>query len=424
MRNKKHLKVWPFLVLCGILLGGPMTAAGGDLTPIQVLGKLIMFDRHLSLRHNQSCVSCHADFAGWTGPSQHVNRTGAVYPGSVHTRFGNRKPPSAAYATTSPLFDFDSAGASFFGGNFWDGRATGWDLGNPAADQARGPFLNPVEQALPDKAAVVQRVCFAYGPLFKLVWGADACKNVDGAYDKVAHSIAAYEDSKDVNAFSSKYDAVMAGRATFTAEEEAGFDLFNGKGKCSLCHVQDGAGPAGEDLFTDYTFDNLGVPKNPMNPAYEADPDFVDRGLGDFLRSLTLNDTWRSAPYVTANVSGLTTDDLLDLADTNDGKHKVPTLRNVGKQPHPKFAKAYGHNGYFKSLPGIVHFYNTRDVLDQCPGDFTEKEALAANCWPAPEEPANVNSDELGDLGLTQVEENAIVAFLKSLSDGHKNHRH
>jgi cytochrome c peroxidase len=122
----------------------------------------------------------------------------------------------------------------------------------------------------------------------------------------------------------------MAGRTTFTPKEEAGFDLFNGKGKCNLCHVQDGAGPAGEDLFTDYTFDNLGIPKNPMNPVYNTDPDFVDRGLGDFLRSLALNVAWRSAPHVTANVGGLTMDELLDLADESDGKHKVPTLRNVG----------------------------------------------------------------------------------------------
>jgi cytochrome c peroxidase len=98
----------------------------------------------------------------------------------------------------------------------------------------------------------------------------------------------------------------------------------------------------------------------------------------------------------------------------------VPTLRNVDKRPYAEFVKAYGHNGYFKSLEGIVHFYNTRDVKDVCPGPYTEAEALAADCWPAPEVTENVNTVGLGNLGLTPEEEAAIVAFLKTLSDGYQ----
>lgn len=101
------------------------------------------------------------------------------------------------------------------------------------------------------------------------------------------------------------------------------------------------------------------------------------------------------------------------------GKHKVPTLRNVDLRPDEDFVKAYGHNGYFKSLEGIVHFYNTHDVKSECPGAYTEAQALAADCWPPPEVAENVNTDELGDLGLTPEEEAAIVAFLKTLSDGY-----
>ena len=99
-----------------------------------------------------SCATCHSPDVGWTGPNPSINKHGAVYRGAVPTRFGNRKPPSAAYATLSPIFHFD--GALFVGGNFWDGRATGERLGNPAADQALGPFLNPVEQNNSSKYAV------------------------------------------------------------------------------------------------------------------------------------------------------------------------------------------------------------------------------------------------------------------------------
>ena len=100
------------------------------------------------------------------------------------------------------------------------------------------------------------------------------------------------------------------------------------------------------------------------------------------------------------------------------GKMKVPTLRNVGAKPTPESVKAYAHNGYFKSLKGIVHFYNTRDVKPECPNPLTTMEdAIALDCWPAPEIAENVNTSDLGDLGLTDAEEDAIVDFLETLTD-------
>ena len=122
--------------------------AAQALTPNEQLGKLIFFDESLSINGNQSCATCHGLDVGWTGPAEDINATGAVYEGSVPGRFGNRKPPSSAYATLSPIFHFSERQGLFIGGNFWDGRATGERLGNPAADQAQGPFLNPLEQAL------------------------------------------------------------------------------------------------------------------------------------------------------------------------------------------------------------------------------------------------------------------------------------
>jgi len=390
------------------------------LTELEGLGKSIFFDMDLSINRNQSCASCHGSEVGWTGPNSDINANGSVYEGSITGRFGDRKPPSAAYATFSPVFHLDKKG-QFVGGNFWDGRATGEKLGNPAADQAQGPFLNPMEQALPDSACVVYLVCTAsYAASFE-AWDAGACDitwpgdvettcrtegttvslsgedraKSDMAYDNIALSIAAYEDSTEVNAFSSKYDLTFnnsKNKTKLSKEEQKGSALFWGKGKCANCHTFGGKNA----LFTDFTFDNLGFPQNPENPAWLA-TGFVDPGLGGFLK-----------------IAGY--DEDVYLAEW--GAHKVPTLRNVDLRPSEGFVKAYGHNGYFKTLKGIVHFYNTRDVKSECPDLYTEKQAIAADCWSPPEVPMTVNRDELGDLGLTDKEENAIVAFLKALSDG------
>jgi cytochrome c peroxidase len=408
----------PGLGVVGLALAvAGVTAATSPLSDEASLGKAIFFDQTLSLKGNQACAACHDPAAGFTGPLAETNAHGAVYEGSVPGRFGDRKPPSAAYAAVSPILHVDKKG-TWVGGNFWDGRATGEKLGNPAADQAQGPFLNPKEQALPDSACVVERVCNAatYDVAFTDVFGAGACDiawpsdidttcategaqvalssedraTSDAAYDNIALAIAEYEGSAEVNAFTSKYDQSFGGGARLTQLERRGLALFQGKGGCKACHP---SGPGA--LFTDFTFDNLGVPINPENPAYVS-TGFIDQGLGGYLEAA-------GYPYE---------DEL--------GKQKVPTLRNVDLRPSEDFVKAYTHNGYFKSLEGIVHFYNTRDVLPTCEGNLTEAEALAADCWPAPEVAENVNRDELGDLGLSTDDEAAIVAFLRTLSDGYQ----
>jgi cytochrome c peroxidase len=332
----------------------------------------------------------------------------------IHTRFGNRKPPTAAYGGESPALYYDEMEGLWIGGMFWDGRATGWTLGDPLAEQAQGPFLNPLEQNM----SGAKQVCLAirrssYAGMFDQIWGPgslDCVKDVYDTYDRIAEAIAAYERSAEVNPFSSKFDlfwgnASAAGKdvTAITFEnrndyqgyglneiEVLGLALFNDgdKGMCSLCHLLT-PGAAGRPLFTDFTYDNLGIPKNPDNPFYgmprKWNPDgyaWIDLGLGGFLQS---------AGYEP------------EVYEPEMGKVKVPTLRNVDKRPGDGFVKAYGHNGFFKSLEEITNFYNTRDVAD----------------WPDPEFPDNVNRDELGDLKLTPEEEAAIVAFMKTLSDGY-----
>jgi len=382
-----------------------------DLTPIEELGKRLFFDSNLSDPAGQACSSCHEPVAGWSGPDSDFNDKGSVYEGAVKGRFGNRRPPTAAYAGDSPVLHIDEEG-TFVGGMFWDGRATGEELGDPLAEQAMGPFLNPLEQNIADKKSAVMVVRdSSYANLFKNVWGPDSLdwkNDIDGTYERIARSIAAFERSAEVNPYHSKFDDFWyqakakgldvesideANWKTFRKmgledEEVRGLMLFHTKELCSECHVLtpvNGKPP----VFTDFTYDNLGVPKNPENPFYTIDkkwnPDgkeWVDKGLGGFLEG---------------------TEKYKKYAAENYGKHKVPTLRNVDFRPTEGFVKAYMHNGFFTTLKEVVHFYNTRDV--------------AGTGWAPPEIGENVNKDELGDLGLTPEEEDAIVLFMKTLSD-------
>jgi cytochrome c peroxidase len=360
-----------------------LSSAERNLTRNEQLGKKLFFDTNLSTPLGLACAGCHGAEVGYTGPDAAINAAGAVYEGAVTGRFGNRKPPSAAYAGDSPILHL--AGTTWVGGMFWDGRATGWILGDPLAEQAQGPFLNPLEQNNASSQVVIDKVLASnYRDLFLQV-----CTDSDTAkrYECIGRAIAEYERSKEVNPFSSKFDAYLDNKAKLTKQEKDGFRLFLGKGNCANCHSVTPGRSSERPLFTDFTYDNLGVPRNPLNPFYNepawnpAGAAWVDTGLGGFLQTTGYS-------YAAAW-----------------GKHKVPTLRNVDKRPYPGFIKAYGHNGYFKSLEQIVHFYNTRDV----PGAG----------WPQPEVAINMNTAEMGNLGLNHGEERAIVAFLSTLSDGY-----
>jgi len=385
------------LIMAGILLLGVIISScnklenlefydnlyqNGSLTSKQQLGKNIFFDKISVPANKTACADCHGASVGFTGPDELINKLGSVYHGA-NGSFGNSKPPSAAYATYSPILH--QVGGVFAGGNFWDGRATGERLGSPSAEQALGPFLNPAEHSVPDALTVLKIIEKSkYISLWKKVWGEKLLystqEEINLNFDRVGLAIAAYEGSSEVNQFSSKFDYYLKSLVELTSEEASGLELFNSK--CASCHISESTGKT-PPLFTDFTFDNLGVPINPENPVYDYNPAFIDYGLGGFL---------------------LTRPDYISMAPVNMGKQKVPTLRNVDKRPGIGFTKAYMHNGVFKSLKEVVHFYNTRDD----------------GSWPAPEVSANVNKVDLGNLGLTDREENAIVAFMKTLSDGYR----
>ncbi|MDB5449733.1 MAG: putative methylamine utilization protein MauG, partial [Phenylobacterium sp.] len=416
---------------------------------IELLGKSMLYDKQLSVNRNEACAFCHMPETGFTGPVSELNGTTASYPGSVRTRFSARKPQSYSYAPLAPALTYNPGEGDLVGGIFWDMRASGRRLGNPAAEQAQGPPTNPVEMGLPDSACFVYRASQRpYRALFERVWGAQAfavrwpanveqvCNRpgpppandptpvhlsptdrgvVSGTFDQMAQSIANYEVSAEVTPFSSKYDAVQAGKAQFTPAEKTGNDLFRGKAQCNSCH-RDG-GPGEDPLFTDFTASNIGSPANPALAYYaEVKPDaygyvanpqgaaYVDLGVGGFL---TQGHPLSQPSAIDARWA--------KLAPQNQARVQVPTLRNVDKRPYPGFVKGYGHNGYFKSLKSIVHFYNTRDVLGRCkPNDPGE----GVTCWPAPESTLNMNTSHTGKLGLTEAEENALVSFLQTLTDG------
>src|SRR5258706_6354574 len=297
---------------------------------VRILGKLLLFDKQLSVHRNEACSFCHMPETGFTGPIDSLNRTTVAYPGSVRTRFSQRKPQSYMYAPFAPALHYNALRGDFVGGNFWDMRATGFRLLNCAAEQAQGPPTNPVEMGLPDSACVAYRISTgAYRSVFERAWGdrslaidwpretEQTCsqpgpppksdpspvhlkpsdrQTANVAFDQVALAIAAYEMTPEVSPFTSKYDQVQADKEQFSAQEKAGYALFRGKAGCNKCH-RDG-GPGEEPLFTDFTASNLGVPRNSDLPfllenqpdsyglvANSDGPSYVDRGIGALLVS-------------------------------------------------------------------------------------------------------------------------------------------
>jgi cytochrome c peroxidase len=431
-KNLRRLMILAILatMLAALVLVGQGLAQPA-LTPTEALGQFLYFDQNLSdcslvlpgevcNPAGQSCASCHDPAFGFADPDRGL----PVSEGVIFGRFGGRNSPSSAYAMYAPSRYFDVVEGLWIGGQFWDSRASGEVLGDPLADQALGPFQATVEMANPNKATVIADVAASsYAGLFEEVWGAGSLNDVEGAYDQVALSIAAFERTELFAPFSSKYDAYlqsclamggdkvdcatgvgkrakMAGKI-FSKEEWYGMQLFmnpnnnndgilvRGEGAmCVLCHVSDWTTDPGNvvvpvvvpawspdgsipPMFTDFTYDNLGVPKS-EHPLLVNNP--VDLGLGP-----VVGDT------------------------AENGKFKVMTLRNIG------LTAPYAHNGYFETLKEITHFYNTRDV----PGSLKKGES-----WPPPEVLNTVNFDELGNLGLSDADEDALVEFMKTLSDG------
>jgi cytochrome c peroxidase len=278
---------------------------------------------------------------------------------------------TVSYSAFVPPLHKDTVEDIWVGGLFWDGRS------NTLEEQAMGPPLNPLEMANRDTVSIADKLkTLGYDYMFYEIYGEDALDDPSVAFMNMADAIATYERSSEVSPFNSKYDYFLAGEANLSEQETRGMMLFvlESKGNCLACHPSTESDDGSPPLFTDFTYDNLGVPKNPESPFYTISPefnpdgfDFVDLGLGT-----TLNDP------------------------AENGKFRVPTLRNIA------ITAPYMHNGVFKTLYQVIAFYNTRDI----------------GPWPPAEVSENVNSDEMGDLKLSNQEVEDLVAFLQTLTDG------
>jgi len=344
---------------------GAGSVSAQTLTTVEELGMRLYKSNLLSKDYTQSCDTCHSAANGFAD-------TTAVSLGDDLVSTGGRNAPTSAYAGFSPILHQDQTG-EWVGGMFWDGRATGWRLHDPLAEQAQGPPENPVEMnntrevivariadpstvdpRYADEAQVIQ-------DLFIEVYGADALFDpdlLDLAYDYLGRAIAAYERSFEVTSFTSTFDTGI-----LSTQEARGQKLF--MKNCTTCHAY---GRRGGDhpLFTNYKYVNAGVPLNDNLTTSKEDPNAhyspPDYGLGA-------------------------------IPEVNDpaqiGKFKVPTLRNVAR------TAPYTHNGYYDKLEDVVAFMNNNTKI-------------------TPEVAENLNTR---NLGLSQKQLEDIVAFLNALTD-------
>lgn len=362
------------------------TAEAASLSPMAQLGQKIFQDRRLSANGTQSCASCH-DAANAHAPSNHL----VVQLGDDGVSVGGRVAPSMRYLVYNRAFRIEADGTPA-GGFFWDGRASS------LAEQAKGPFLNAKEMGNADAAAVVRSLSAAtYAAEFQALFGADIFTRPDDAFERIALALQAYQkEDSDFAPFSSKYDAFLRGRTRLSDAELRGLALFNSpaKGNCAACHPSAMGADGSFPLFTDFSYDALGVPRNQSAPST-----WGDLGLcaSQAIDALNLSTAAREALC---------------------GKFKVPSLRNVAVR------QAYFHNGRFTDLREVLTFYVQRDTNpERWYLDGSQAVDVKFNDLPA--YAGNVNRSEApynrplgGTPALDAAEIEDLLAFLQTLTDG------
>jgi cytochrome c peroxidase len=396
LRSGKLLGCWLAMVLAGCGGGGGGSAATdpqpvllSSLSQNAALGEKIFNDASLSASGKQSCASCHdPDHAHGPGNDLSVQLGGAN--GDVP---GFRAAPSLRYMQQAPAFHFEADGTPV-GGFDRDGRA------QTLQDQAERPFLAPHEMANATKADVVASLKkAAYASEFRAAFGAAIFDNVDQAFSRIVFALQQFErEDTRFQPFDSKYDQFLAGKVMLADAELRGLALFNNpaKGNCLACHTSARGADGSAPLFTDFSYDNLGVPRNTRIPA-TRDPAYFDLGL--------------CGP------------DRTDLSARQDlcGAFKVPTLRNVATR------KAFFHNGAFTNLTDVVRFYVRRDTnpeewyplgADGAVEKFNDLPLAMRKNVNTSEAPYNRQPGMAPALTETEIAD--LVQFLGTLTDGYR----
>jgi cytochrome c peroxidase len=360
---------------------------GAAPTPASV-GAQIFRDASLSASGRMSCASCH-------NPAHAHAQTNdaSVQSGGANLDVpGFRAVPSLRYLNLNVPFFFANDGTPT-GGFDRDGRA-----GN-LVEQAQRPFLAAHEMANGDAASVIDKLSrSSYAQEFRQVFGADVFADIDRAFLSARYALSAYEiAAPEFHPFSSKFDLFLQRKLMLGARELRGFAWFNSqaKGGCAGCHPSTRQADGSPPVFTDYTYDNLGVPRNPDIPA-NADPAYFDLGL--------------CGP------------DRTDLANRQDlcGQFKVPTLRNVATR------KVIFHNGYFHALREAIEFYVQRDTnpekwypigADGSVEKFNDVPTLLARNVNVSEVPYNRTLGGTPALSVAEIDD--VLAFLNTLTDGY-----
>lgn len=375
------------LVACGG--GGNGNASSAAAAPTMSaqaeLGDKIFNDPSLSGSGKQSCASCHDPSLSHSPP----NALAAQLGGPHLDQQGRRSSPSTNYLSFNAEFRFAADGKPS-GGFFWDGRAASLQV------QAAGPFTNPDEMANDDVPAVIARLAqAAYADEFKRVFGADIFTRPDDAMHSLTLALSQYQkEDVDYHAFSSKFDEVLLGRALLTEQEARGLAVFNdpARGNCIACHPSAMRADGGNPLFTDFSYHNLGVPRNPAIQR-NADASYFDLGLCE----------------------------RADLAARKDlcGSFKVPSLRNVAKR------QVFFHNGRFTSLKDVLTFYAQRDThpekwyprdADGSVRKFDDLPAAYMGNIDTTDAPLNRKLGQAPAMSDADIDD--VIAFLRTLSDG------
>ena len=360
--------------------------AAAPLSAQAALGEKIFADVSLSASGRQACAGCHSP----DNAHSPANDLSVQLGGPLLDQQGTRQAPSINYLSFNIAFFFDTEGTPT-GGFFWDGRAA--SLGAQAGE----PFVNPFEMANTSVADVIDKLSRStYAAEFRGVFGADIFSRPADAMTGVKLALAQYQrEDSDFHPFSSKYDEFLRGKVGLSDQELRGLALFNNptRGNCIGCHPSGRGADGSFPLFTDFTYDNLGVPRNPLI-ARNADPTHFDLGLC-------------GRPELAARA---------DLC----GAFKVPSLRNVALR------RVFFHNGRFSSLKDAITFYVQRDThpekwyplnADGSVNKFDDlPEKYRANVNTV-EVPYNRHPGEAPALSDSEVDD--VIAFLKTLSDGY-----